>query len=75
VKEKDIESDGECPIFRDDEGREYSYVGAFNDSVEDILKEIDSLLIPFGLEIYSGNAGSSDYFVTIEKRVNEEKEK
>jgi len=54
----------DVPIPQDEDGKIYApaILGPNTDCIEDILKAVDSELTRYGLELFNGDAGSSDYF-------------
>ena len=66
MKTVELISDEYDPIFKDDEGNEYTYGGDRDE--EELCQAIDSELSFFGLELYVGDVGSSDTFVCVTKR-------
>jgi len=67
MKEVELKSKHEMPIFIDEDGHEYTHGGECGDS-EALLKAIDLELSVRGLELYVGDIGSPDYFVCIKAR-------
>lgn len=71
MKEVKIEQkeDG-SPIFRDNEGNEYSYIGDLaGDDFLEMLENLDTILgIKYNIELIVGDCGSSDIFVHIKQR-------
>ena len=66
MKEVELKSKDEMPIFVDEEDYEYTHGGDRDE--EELCQAIDTELSFFGLELYVGNIGSSDTFICIKKR-------
>ena len=62
MKETEVFSSGDVPIFEDSNGNVYTHA---DPDFESILKAIDTELHLRGLELLNGDCGSGDYFFCI----------